>query len=107
MKNNRIFTNQELIIILTASFLLIIMTILGNKLPDPIPAKIERHLEKEGYNIENIKFTCITKDKRHNTVIYQSSEPIFYQGRYTELWKVHCTKLTVTVYYTILPYYED
>ncbi len=78
-----------IIVLLIVIFQIIVIDV---NAPDPIPDEIAKFLEKGGYNTENIQFTY-KKNLLLNSKVYQSSEPVFYKGRYIELWQVSRTPL--------------
>lgn len=106
-KENSKLTKEVLMQIIAILVLLLIVFIVDSKLPDTISTKIEKCLEEEGYNIENIQFIRVSRNRMEYPIKYQSSEPIFYNGHYTELWEVRTTKLYLIPRYIISPCYED
>lgn len=86
--------------------LLIVLLAISPYLPDSGPGIIKKELTKQGYHVENIDFTYVSKGSAYRELIYRSSEPIEYSGQSVSEWSVRssssagCSSIS---YYSVSP----
>lgn len=68
-------------------------------LPDGRPEAIRKELLKQGYDVKNMAFEYVMDGDSYREWIYQSSEPVYYDGCYVSQWKLHCFSLSPSSLY--------
>lgn len=100
-------SKQDKIVVAALLLLIVGMLAISPYLPDERPSAIRKELMKQGYNVENVDFEYVADGEGYREWIYQSSEPIYYNGYYINQWSVHSFTFSVGspfVHYMITPY---
>ena len=66
--------------------LLLIITLIASAfMPDSRPSTVRAELKRQGFSVEEVEFKYIEK-AGNRSWIFESSEPIYYDGDYISLW---------------------
>ncbi len=84
-------------------FFFLAVFISSRYIPDPLPSEIKAYLQNEGYEVDDVEFTCITKNKVFGYGVYRSSRPILYENVPITKWKVYSTNFYVGTKYVVVP----
>jgi hypothetical protein len=90
---------------LFAVVIIVVLIICAIISPDARPKIIRNELQQRGYHVSCIDFEFIENGDTSLQWIYQSSEPVYYDGEYYTQWKL--TKWTFLLHfynYSVEPY---
>ena len=74
------------IVLLCVSMVLLLFVHRNITEPPPPGSGVRSELRRQGYCTENIDFEFVKRGQNIGQRIYQSSEPIFFQGEYVTYW---------------------
>ena len=85
------FTKTEIAVFFAMLLVVVGLFIIIPYLPDPMPREIRNVLTRQGHDVENIDFEFVRNVSSFGERIYESSEPIYFNGEYISKWVIRTT----------------
>ena len=82
------FDKTEITLVTGLLLLIVGLLVISPFLPDTTPREIRNILTRQGHDVENIDFEFVKNASGFRGRIFQSSEPIYYDGEYISKWIV-------------------
>ena len=80
-------SKTEVIVVLAIAVLLTVLIVIAPFLPDGRPRSLRNELTRQGYDVAHVDFTFV-KEIRRSVWVFQSSEPILFDGNYVQYWQL-------------------
>ncbi|MCL2856499.1 MAG: hypothetical protein FWE19_02075 [Oscillospiraceae bacterium] len=87
IKKHRL-SKQDAIIIIDCIILIIVLLIVSPHLPDTRAGAIRRELARQRHDVEHVDFEFVRNREGARGWIFQSSVPLYFDGRYVSQWSV-------------------
>ncbi|MCL2857183.1 MAG: hypothetical protein FWE19_05610 [Oscillospiraceae bacterium] len=79
---------RDVIVVAALTLFILLLLIISPLLPDERPEAIRRELSRQGYNVERMDFQFVKDRHGYRGWIFQSSEPLYYNGHLVSQWAV-------------------
>jgi hypothetical protein len=99
------FKRSDMIAVAVCVAVLALALVISQMLPDIKPGIIAKKLSEKGCNVSGITFQYLEKGDGFREYVYESSQPVLYQGHAVSRWSVADVSFSSLIpYYSVSPY---